>query len=321
MESWWCLECAENVWLELDGFIKPSSVGPQRQQPELYELFKDLQPESRIEGPDDRLYHLSVPQKYALEKWRAIGLYKAVKNYGIDPGPEAVSGAEPETLYLNPELRDLDGIDAVTGRSVLVTANDIAGKSLSGAMRLVDEEIEAQRQLCWEANNGSTFSTTEPSLEDENIKLPRGRLIAKLPVSERITDYLLAQAKLNILVNTTKDSSAPPLARTEVKPLFKKHAADAMTEEVMQASKKRRLGPLSHLDAPPASNPNDHKSPCLENNDILASPPEKVSHTETTAVATEDHSRTQDKETTEQSEAAVTIVAEETVVKPTRSSD
>lgn len=230
---------------------------------------KTLQAEYRTEGPDDRLYHLSDPQRYTLEKWRAAGLHQAVIKYGIDPGPEAVSGPESETLYLNSELRDLDSMDAVTRRPVLVTAKDIAGKLLSEAMRLVDEKTKAQRRLLGEGNDVWISPVIESSPADENIGTPRDRLIVKLPVSERMADYLQAQTKLNIPVNTTRDLSAPALERTEVESPFKKHAADAMTEEVMQSSKKRRLGPLSHLDAPPASNPDDHKSPYLENDDLL----------------------------------------------------
>jgi len=164
VESWWCLECVENIWLELDGFIKPSSTGPQRQEPELYELLKDLQPEYRTAGPKDRLYHLSAPQVYTLEKWRAVGQHKAVAKYGVDPGPEAVSGAEPDTLYRDSEVRDLDSVDGMTGRPVSVEVYDVADRRLSEVMRMVDERIESQRRLFCESNDASTSLTTEPQV-------------------------------------------------------------------------------------------------------------------------------------------------------------
>jgi len=113
-----------------------------------------------------------------------------------------------------------------------------------------------------------------------------------------MADFLLAHPELDVPVKAAKDLPAPPLDNTEVDSPSKKHAADAVNEDVMPSSKKRRLEPFSHLDTPTPSNPDDYKSPPLEVDTLPASLPKKASHTETTAVVTEDHGRTREKEST-----------------------
>lgn len=240
VESWWCLVCAENIWLELDGFILPSSIGPRRLEPELYELLGDLQPERRAAGPTDRLYHLSAPQIYTLEKWRAVGLHKAVENYGIDPGPEAVSGAEPDTLYPNSGVRDLDSVDDITGRPIFVEVHDVAEKRLSEVMRMVDEKIESQRQLLLASDPTTRPSTSAPLLGGDSPQTPQNGLVVRLPISHRMAKFLLERSKAQVSVEVEENSRPPHSDRLTIDPPVKKRAANTVTDEVVPSSKKRR---------------------------------------------------------------------------------
>lgn len=148
VEAWWFLECIEDIWLEIDGFIEQRYQSKLLEDLELWEIFRYLQPEERAAGLQDSKYHLSAPQRYAPEKWRAVAIHEAFEAYGIDVGSEAIAGPESNTLYLGKDSQDFRGIHKATGQAIEITATEVAGQKLSEALKIADETVRRTLQLC-----------------------------------------------------------------------------------------------------------------------------------------------------------------------------
>ena len=149
VKAWWCLACLENVWLELDGFIKrPDEVErPDRLD---MEQLSTIYPESRARGTNNPLFHLSSPQEYGVAKWKATIHHKWWEE-GTQMGEEAVYGSEEGTVYEDAATRDMKGVDEVKGEVVEITAHQVRGKRLSEVLRLVDENVALKRQQAADA--------------------------------------------------------------------------------------------------------------------------------------------------------------------------
>jgi len=186
-------------------------------------------------------------------------------------------------LYANSGLRDLESVDGITRQLVLVKVNDVTERRLSEVMRMVDERIESQRQLFSKRDPATSSSTAASLLGGDSPQSPQKRLVVRRPISHTTVDFLLAHAKLDFPVKAAKDLPASPLNNTEVESPSEKHAADAVTEDIIPSSKKRRLEPFSHLSAPTISNPDDYKSPPRETDTLPASLPKKVRYKKPTA--------------------------------------
>jgi len=186
-------------------------------------------------------------------------------------------------LYANSDSRDLESVDGITGQLVLVKVNEVTERRLSEVMRMIDERIESQRQLFSKSDPTTSSSTAVSLLGGDSPQSPQNRLVVRRPISHTMVDFLLAHAKLDVPVKAVKDLPASPLDNTEVESPSEMHAADAVTEDVIPSSKKRRLEPFSHLSAPTISNPDDHKSPPRETDTLPASLPKKVSYRKATA--------------------------------------
>lgn len=82
----------------------------------------------------------------------AVYKHKANRDGGTYYGPDVVYGGELNALYENEELMNLDSVDEITGRSIVVRAIDVEDLRLSEALRWVNQKVERGRQL-WATEN------------------------------------------------------------------------------------------------------------------------------------------------------------------------
>jgi len=195
----------------------------------------------------DREYHLSAPQKYALEKWRAVAVHETFEAYGIDVGPEAVAGMESNTLYLNPESRNFKGLDKVTGQAVEVMATQVAGKKLSTVLQFADEIVRQRRQLLQQATEAPYTETTtsaapgtsgaSPQTSDSQVKVDMEELAVEVTVKEECA----ASPKEDLIVKLRVDKEA-------FNALLDEKAPPAKKRRLVESSRSRELGaPGKHL--------------------------------------------------------------------------
>lgn len=241
VKAWWCLECIENIWLELDGFQKQRYQYKRSEDPELWEIFRFLQPEERAAGLHDSEYHLSAPQRYALEKWRAVAMYEAFEAYGIDVGSEAVFGVEPNTLYLEPDTRDIKGIDEVTGQAVEVKATRVAGKKLSDALRYADDEVHRRHQLLRQATPAAYTTTTKSAAPVTSVDLLQASDVQakveeeEVGVEATVKEECAASSEQHLIVKLRVDREA-------FNALLEKKAPPAKKRRLVKSCRSRELG-------------------------------------------------------------------------------
>lgn len=199
--SWWCLSCIEQVWLEGEGFIKFRYQYKRTDEPELWELLRNVTPETRTGGPKDRLYHLSPMQRDAIEAWRVAKDYEWECQYGAGPS-ELTHPPEPAIILTD---------DETTGERVVVALHELAPQTLSEALETVDDNVErARRQVSdststtgpsgevTEAGASADYtlgSAIEPATSTEPCSHPQ--LLVKLKVS---TDFLRNLATPQLIV-------------------------------------------------------------------------------------------------------------------------
>ena len=112
------------------------------EDPELWEQLLRVRLEKRTAGINDLLYHLTGPQRFAVEKWRAIEQYRIRKQYDDEMETGNVFGNEPMTLYESAAIRNMDSIDKATGRTVTIRAADAQDKKLSEVLSIMDAKVE-----------------------------------------------------------------------------------------------------------------------------------------------------------------------------------